>query len=229
MRKYILAIFLIIVLSTTTNIFADGLEDYGQGRDTCYGTGCGGSGGKGVEYEVTVTDPKTGTSSKVTVQDEYSAYVISDITGDDFKACDLKPRSGPGCEGMPQNNPHVYRDKMSGKCGCPSKPVYKIDGCQVTVSCDLEDDNATLVKIDIPCPTVAGTDPKYPLVKMLSGTLVEWRVGDEYVESPHVLKYTNGSNKEGYGTEVFTDFNLSIVVSSVDTIKNLINYQKNPI
>ena len=93
----------------------------------------------------------------------------------------------------------------------------------------MEEDNAILVKIDITCPTVAGTDPKYPLVKMLSGTLVEWRVGDEYVESPHVLKYTNSSNKEGYGTKVFTDFNLSIVVSLVDTTKNLIDYQKNPI
>ena len=214
MRKFYILLFLILLLTFTSTVYCDDREDYLRGGD--YGMGAGGSGGYGKEYEVTVTDGN-GNESNIKVRDQYSAYVVSEIVGDDFKACNMKPRSGTGCPGTGSTNPHVYLDKMSGKCGCPSKPVYKIDGCNVTVSCDLEDDASTIVKINIPCPTVAGTDPKYPLVKMLSGTLVEWRVNGEYVESPHVLKYTNDSVKEGYGTEIFSGFNLNIVVSTVDT------------
>ena len=137
-----------------------------------------------------------------------------DIVGAPFKRCLVGNFGSDGCGGM--NPPQAYRSKMSGKCGCPSEPVIKIDGCHITVSCGLEDDERNVVTLDIPCPTVAGTDPKYPLVRMLSGTLVEWRVGDK-VEAPHEIKYTVTTNPEGYGTEVFQDFKMDIIVSTVDT------------
>lgn len=141
------------------------------------------------------------------------------LEGSQFKTCAMAYTGSGGGNPCPgQNPPQKYRDIFSGKCGCPSEPVYKIDGCKVTISCDLEDDDATIVTIDIPCPTVAGADPKYPLVKMLTGVLIEWRVGDKVV-SPHRLRYgtISGDNPEGYGTEYFDGFDLDIVVSTVDT------------
>ena len=137
-----------------------------------------------------------------------------DILGSGFKACLVGNFGTDGCAGV--NPPSVYHSKMSGKCGCPSEPIVKVNGCNITVSCGLEDDAHTIVKLDIPCPTVAGTDPKYPLVRMLSGTLVEWRIGDK-VEAPNEIKYTVTTNSEGYGTEVFKNFKMDIIVSTVDT------------
>ncbi|MBQ6517648.1 MAG: hypothetical protein IJI14_02955 [Anaerolineaceae bacterium] len=148
----------------------------------------------------------------------YTQFIQGEITEQEgFKRCTGYVGDGTGCPNTPAAVPHEYYDKMSGKCGCPTTPKYKVNGCNITISCDLEDDSATIVEVKVPCPTVAATDPKYPLVKMLSGTLIEWRVDDEYVEAPHVLVYTNASTMQGYGTELFTDFNLDIVVSSVDT------------
>ena len=141
------------------------------------------------------------------------------LSGSQFKTCSMAYTGSGGGNPCPgQNPPQKYRERFSGKCGCPSEPVYRFDGCNITVSCDLEDDDATIVKIDIPCPTVAGADPKYPLVKMLTGVLIEWRVGDKVV-SPHRLRYStvSAANPQGYGTEDFGGFNLDIVISTVDT------------
>lgn len=121
-----------------------------------------------------------------------------------------------GCPGM--NSPHIYYDKMSGNCGCPTKPKIKIKDCAIEVSCDLDDDDENIVKLTIPCPTAVVTDPKYPLVKMLAGTLVEWRVDNERVKAPPSIKYAS-KGASAYGTEVFVGFDLDIIVSTVDTGK----------
>ncbi len=147
----------------------------------------------------------------------YSEYFYAGETKEKFNECTGYAGDGTGCPNTAENVQHKYRNKMSGKCGCPSTPQYKVDGCNITISCDLEDASAATVEVKVPCPTVAVTDPQYPLVKMLSGTLVEWRVDKEHVDSPPVLLYPNYSTPQGYGTELFTDFSLDIIVSSVDT------------
>ena len=116
---------------------------------------------------------KNGTETDYSV--EYSQYFYAGTREDDFKECTGYAGDGDGCPNTSESVQHKYYDKMSGKCGCPSTPQYKVDGCNITISCDLEDDSAATVEVKVPCPTVAVTDPQYPLVKMLSGTLVEWK------------------------------------------------------
>ena len=114
---------------------------------------------------------------------EYSQYFYAGTREDDFKECTGYAGDGDGCPNTSESVQHKYYDKMSGKCGCPSTPQYKVDGCNITISCDLEDDSAATVEVKIPCPTVAVTDPQYPLVKMLSGILVEWKNANAYGSS----------------------------------------------
>ncbi|MBQ6517233.1 MAG: hypothetical protein IJI14_00850 [Anaerolineaceae bacterium] len=146
--------------------------------------------------------------------DRNGTQMVSLISGGEFTSAHLA--EGCGCPG--KNPPHIYLDKMSGLCGCPSEPQIVVKGCNITVSCDLEDDAHTIVKLEIPCPTASNTDPKYPLVKMLSGTLVEWRVNNGRVQAPATLTY-GSKGAEAYGSEVFAGFDLDIIVSTVDTGK----------
>ena len=145
--------------------------------------------------------------------DPDGSYVMGIINGGEFTSAHA---SEGGCPGV--NPPHVYLDKLSGLCGCPTKPKIEIKGCEFHVSCDLADDNNTVIGFTVPCPTVASTDPQYPLVKMLSGTLVEWRVSDKRVKAPSTITYGN-KGVEAYGSEIFVGFDLDIVISTVDTGK----------
>ena len=82
----------------------------------------------------------------------------------------------------------------------------------------MEEDNAILVKIDITCPTVAGTDPKYPLVKMLTGILAEWNVDPNRKKTQPTISY-GSKGTQAYGSELFSGFDLDIINSTVDTGK----------
>ncbi len=87
----------------------------------------------------------------------YSKYFYAGEYKEDFNECTGYAGDGTGCPNTAENVQHKYRNKMSEKCGCPSTPQYKVDGCNITISCDLEDASAATVEVKVPCPTVAVT------------------------------------------------------------------------
>ena len=145
--------------------------------------------------------------------DPNGSYVTGLIGSGEFTSAHAELGGCPG-----KNPPHIYLDKFSGDCGCPTKPKIIVRGCDVLVSCDLDDDNNTVVQFKIPCPTIADSDPKYPLVKMLSGSLIEWNVSEKRVKPPSTITY-GSKDSIAYGSEIFAGFDLDIVVSTVDTGK----------
>ena len=141
--------------------------------------------------------------------DDYDSLIGSgEFTSAHTEECD--------CPG--KNPPHIYLDILSGNCGCPSRPIISIRGCEAIISCDLEDDAKTILTINIPCPIVYDANPKYPLVKMLTGILAEWDVDKDRKMTPTTITYASNGT-EVYGTEMFTGFDLDIIVSTVDTGK----------
>ena len=63
---------------------------------------------------------------------------------------------------------------LRSNCPCPGGIEVTQNGCDIIFTCKIGGDGDASVSVMSPCPTVRGTDPQYPLVKMLSGTLVEW-------------------------------------------------------
>lgn len=145
--------------------------------------------------------------------DYNGAYAGALISNGNFTSAHTEQGSCPG-----KNPPHIYLDRLSGNCGCPSKPTIIINGCEAIIKCGLEDDSATLLTIKIPCPTVYDAEPKYPLVKMLTGILAEWDVDKERKKTPATITY-GSKGTAAYGSEMFTGFDLDIIVSTVDTGK----------
>ncbi len=112
--------------------------------------------------------------------------------------------------------------------GCPCNGGISVttEGCHIKFTCNIQGDQRASVEVTTPCPTVRGSDPKYPLVKMLSGTLIEWN------ESPVISDNTGGYLSRGaaggtggpgdfYGAEAFQGVHFSYVVSSIDIGQNV--------
>ncbi len=115
---------------------------------------------------------------------------------------------------------------LTSGCPCPDGIQVKTDGCQITFTCSIGGDQNASVSVTTPCPQIMGSDPKYPLVKMLSGTLIEWNKSG--VEKSNLDGYLSwgapgGTGGPGnfYGAEVFDGINYTVVLSSIDLGQNV--------
>ena len=70
----------------------------------------------------------------------------------------------------------VHYRKLTSGCPCEGMTVED-SGCTKKITCNFGDDLYSSVAVTFPCPIVYEPDPKYPLVKMLTGILIEWQQG----------------------------------------------------
>lgn len=110
--------------------------------------------------------------------------------------------------------------ELASNCPCPGGVEVFQDGCNISVTCVIGGDNDAEFTVKSPCPTVRGSDPKYPLVKMLSGTLVEWNdaAGVSYNTMEVSWGASGGHGEPGdyYGATIYEGLNYEIIVSSID-------------
>lgn len=115
--------------------------------------------------------------------------------------------------------------QLAGTCPCPGGIDVKQDGCQITFTCRIGGDSDASVTVKTPCPTIRGTDPKYPLVKMLSGTLVEWNdpasVGYDSWNVSWGASGGTGGPGDYYGAQHYGGIFYEVVVSSLDIGQNV--------
>ncbi len=115
-----------------------------------------------------------------------------------------------------------YASLTSG-CPCPNGIEVQQNGCSLTFVCKIGGDTDAVLTATTPCPQVMGSDPKYPLAKMLSGTLIEWN-GYGSVSEPQVISFgaPNGLSAPGayYGAEYYVA-NYTVVLSSIDLGENV--------
>lgn len=112
-----------------------------------------------------------------------------------------------------------YRKLTSG-CPCEGMTVEDY-GCTKKVTCNFGDDLHSSVSVTFPCPVVHDPEPKYPLVRMLTGVLVEWKQGSVDVTGnvPGTLTYKAplGINAPSVvGAEIIDGLTFEIVISSVN-------------
>ena len=115
---------------------------------------------------------------------------------------------------------------LSGGCPCAGGISVETEGCHIRFICKTGGDQNASIEVFTPCPSVRGSDPKYPLVKMLSGTLIEWN------DSPSIYDETEGYISRGaaggtdgpgafYGAEAFEGIRFTYVISSIDIGQNV--------
>lgn len=134
--------------------------------------------------------------------------------------CDLVPADK---EPDPIKPPSMLK-ALSSDCPCPGGLEIKQNGCKYHITCKVGGDHDAYFEADVPCPSIKGTDPQYPLVKMLSGTLIEW---DKGVSSSFHEGVSDGApdgieNSAMLGAEIFDGIKYTLVASSVDLGKGAI-------
>lgn len=111
-----------------------------------------------------------------------------------------------------------YRKLTSG-CPCEGMTVED-SGCTKKITCHFGDDLDSTVSVTFPCPIVYDPEPKYPLVKMLTGILIEWKQGSVEVSGsvPGTLTYKAPLGKNAptvVGAEIIEGLSFEITISSV--------------
>ena len=111
-----------------------------------------------------------------------------------------------------------YRKLTSG-CPCEGMTVED-SGCTKKITCNFGDDLDSSVSVTFPCPIVYDPEPKYPLVKMLTGILIEWKQGSVEVSGgvPGTLTYKAPLGKNAptvVGAEIIEGLSFEITISSV--------------
>ena len=111
-----------------------------------------------------------------------------------------------------------YRKLTSG-CPCEGMTVED-SGCTKKITCHFGDDLDSSVSVTFPCPIVYDPEPKYPLVKMLTGILIEWKQGSVEVSGsvPGTLTYKAPLGKNAptvVGAEIIEGLSFEITISSV--------------
>ena len=128
-----------------------------------------------------------------------------------------------------ENQPFVCDDpsnftprepELRSNCPCPGGVEVFVSGCDIIFHCKIGGDNDATVTVVSPCPTVRGSDPQYPLVKMLSGTLVEWNEPAMVMRNTLDVSWgaSGGAGAPGdyYGASYYNGVTYDVVVSSID-------------
>lgn len=164
------------------------------------------------------------------IQDQYGVLLEVDeaILSGHFNYCGMKydPPDLEKSKALSTASGPTLINPISGGCPCIGGVTVETNGCHIIFKCNMGGDQNASIEITTPCPTVRGSDPKYPLVKMLSGTLIEWN------NEPTIKDGTGGYLSRGapggtgergafYGAEAFEGLHVSYVVSSVDIGKNI--------
>ena len=111
---------------------------------------------------------------------------------------------------------------LGSDCPCPKGTKVTEDEEGIHFTCDIGSDDDITVVITAPYPTVAGVNPQYPLVGMLSGVIVEWEDGvgiEGFVPGRLTFGAPNGTDEPGdyYGAQVINGVEYTFTVSSLDT------------
>ena len=114
-------------------------------------------------------------------------------------------------------------DALTSGCPCPDGIEVRQDGCSLTFICKIGGDADAELTATTPCPQVRGSDPKYPLVKMLSGTLIEWNgYGD--VNEPMQVSFGAPGGPGMPGDYLGAEFYMAdytVTLSSIDIGNNV--------
>ncbi|MBQ6518058.1 MAG: hypothetical protein IJI14_05015 [Anaerolineaceae bacterium] len=113
---------------------------------------------------------------------------------------------------------------LASSCPCPGGVEIKQDGCNITFTCKIGGDHDASVTVTSPCPTIRGTDPQYPLVKMLAGTLIEWNEPADVTYTDWELTFGapagTGAPGGSYGAAAYNGVDYEVIVSSLDLGQN---------
>ncbi len=122
-----------------------------------------------------------------------SEELEASIASGKFNFCGMsrEPRDTAKSEILNQAAGAPLINALGSGCPCNGGISVATEGCHIKFTCNISGDQSAAIEVTTPCPTVHGTDPKYPLVKMLSGTLVEWN------ESPVISDNTGGYLSRG--------------------------------
>ncbi|MBQ6518141.1 MAG: hypothetical protein IJI14_05430 [Anaerolineaceae bacterium] len=152
--------------------------------------------------------------------------VIINNAGDIAKICEQanNPPDFKAAQEIFEANGGSHYSSLTSGCPCPEGIEIKKNGCSITFVCKIGGDTNAELTATTPCPQVRGTDPKYPLVKMLSGTLIEWN-GYGTVTEPMTISFgaPGGISSPGayFGAEYY-QANYTVTLSSIDIGQNRI-------
>ena len=139
-----------------------------------------------------------------------------------FKICTAgTDDDGDGFVCPPNEPPALVPRIKNADCPCIGGLKVEMDGCTAHLSCTLDEDKRYTANVELPCPHVADPNPEYPLVKMLSGTLVEWLLPEIELDVPKFLGRGAPAGMAGEGAfpgaEVINSPKVTFMISSVDT------------
>ena len=226
MRKLsFIAIALLFVLSAFGSAFADAISGAGGGRFKDVEEMKKARDVEGICERFTQNSHESNKAAVDGLNKEYAGTGIYFFLQEPGTVCAVKTEpETKAIEISQQKAAASAAPVMKSGCPCAGGVKISVDGCHITFTCETADDHNTSVSITTPCPVIRGSDPKYPLVKMLSGTLVEWT---EPVYSDGIVNVSygapNGIGEPGeyYGAQYFGGVKFKMVLSSIDIGQNV--------